>query len=431
MIDKTPPSEHQKTSFLKQNLIMFFIVAPFIFGAVVLIIVSGPLEIGRIGFWFDSIFFQYNVLLVLTGTLFVPIITYAYIKKMKPEKMRRLEWEIPRSVWVDIGKKDKIISIIETRFNLGNYVGSVLLIMTIVLFGLSILTLLKPIPNIQVGISGLDYEKGANILLLGPFMEYFPHDKTKYYHQIILSLTAFQFGFLGAYTHFIGNLVRSYFMLDLTPHTYIESAIRMVIASVLSLVLAFWFAQWTVPLSEQGQVNVMLYALPIVCFGIGYFPSRGLLMVEKFLAKYVAKSADKYNLHPLSTLAGMSYSHEIRLTQEGFDGTENLSHADPLDLALRTGFSYCQLEDWIGEAWLRRRLGEDFETFSKATGLSTRNALCRYLGEWRGENKDRDPIEHLSQGPCATMKTKIDCLLHTLDCAESEHSAKGSPASSS
>jgi len=301
------------------------------------------------------------------------------------------------------------------RFDLGNYIGSILLIMTIVLFGLSILTLLKPVPSFAGGISGLDYEKGANILLLGPFIEYFPHDKTRYYHQVILSLTAFQFGFLGAYTHFIGNLVRSYFMLDLTPHTYIESAIRMVIASVLSLVLAFWFAQWSVPLSDQGQVHAMLYALPIVCFGIGYFPSRGLLMVEKFLAKYVARSADKYNLHPLSTLAGMSYSHEIRLTQEGFDGTENLSHADPLDLALRTGFSYCQLEDWIGEAWLRRRFGEDYETFRKATGIATKGMLQQYLAEWCRENKGQDPIDHLAQGACATMKIKIDCVVRTLN----------------
>jgi hypothetical protein len=171
----------------------------------------------------------------------------------------------------------------------------------------------------------------------------------------------------------------------------------------------------------------MLYALPIVCFGIGFFPSRGLLMVEKLLAKYVGGSADKYNLHPLSTLAGMSYSHEIRLITEGFDGTENLSHADPLDLALRTGFSYRQLEDWIEEAWLRQRLGEDFETFRKATGLSTRIALCRYLGEWRRENEDRDPIAHLAQGPCADMKTKIDCLVRTLDCPAPEPSGQGSP----
>lgn len=413
-------------SSLRQKIIVFFVVTPFIIGAAALIIVSDPFQIVRVGFWFDSIFFQYNIFLVLIGTLFVPIITYAYIKKMKPEKVRRLEWEIPKNVWADHEKRNEITSIVDSRFDLSSYTGSILLIMVVVSLGLSILTLLKPVPNLGGGLLGLDYEKGANILLLGPFIEYFPQNKIKFYHQLIFSLTAFQFGFLGAYIHFIGNLVRSYFILDLTPHTYIDSVIRMVIGSVLSLVLAFWFAQWSAPLSEQGNVEVMLYALPVVCFGIGYFPSRGLLLVEKILAKYVGGSAGEYNLHPLSALAGMSYSHEIRLIREGFDGIENLSHADPLDLALRTGFSYRQLEDWIEEAWLRRRLGEDFETFSKATGLSTRVGLCRYLGEWRAENKDGDPIEHLSQGPCATMRTKIDCLVHTLDCSTPERSAKGS-----
>ena len=36
---------------------------------------------------------------------------------------------------------------------------------------------------------------------------------------------------------------------------------------------------------------------------------------------------------PLSMLGGMSYAHELRLEREGFDNIENLSNADPVDLA--------------------------------------------------------------------------------------------------
>ena len=53
-------------------------------------------------------------------------------------------------------------------------------------------------------------------------------------HRIITSLVAFQFGFLGAYVYFIGALVRSYFTLDLSPHTYVDSSVRMVVASVMT-----------------------------------------------------------------------------------------------------------------------------------------------------------------------------------------------------
>ena len=56
----------------------------------------------------------------------------------------------------------------------------------------------------------------------------------------------------------------------------------------------------------------------------------------------------------------MSYTHELRLEREGFDNVENLSTADPVDLAVRTCFSYTQLKQWIDEAWLTTHLREDY-----------------------------------------------------------------------
>ncbi len=58
-------------------------------------------------------------------------------------------------------------------------------------------------------------------------------------------MIAFQFGFLGAYVYFIGSVVRAYFTLDLTSHTFVDGAIRMIVASILALVLSFAFDFFT------------------------------------------------------------------------------------------------------------------------------------------------------------------------------------------
>lgn len=48
-------------------------------------------------------------------------------------------------------------------------------------------------------------------------------------------------------------------------------------------------------------------------------------------------------------------------------------------------------------------------------GEGGRGTLQQYPAEWCRENKDQDPIDHLAQGACATMKTKIDCAVRTLN----------------
>jgi hypothetical protein len=74
----------------------------------------------------------------------------------------------------------------------------------------------------------------------------------------------------------------------------------------------------------------------------------------------------------------MSSDHEVRLDREGFDNLENLSHARPIDLAVRTGFSYRQLKQWVEEARLRLQLAEDFEEFADRTGIRTAEELVTY-----------------------------------------------------
>ena len=185
-----------------------------------------------------------------------------------------------------------IRKIVNYQFSIYNYFGSVLSLMLITAFGASIILLLKPVPNVMAG-CGVDYSKGGNFLLLGPYIELFSTKKDEFYHHIIVSLTAFQFGFLGAYVYMVSDLLRGYFTLGLSPHTFVANTIRMVTASLLSLVVAFLFSHWS------DKVSLLT---PALSFFFGYFPETALLYMRKWMAARFHITAERYYATPLSSL---------------------------------------------------------------------------------------------------------------------------------
>jgi hypothetical protein len=103
----------------------------------------------------------------------------------------------------------------------------------------------------------------------------------------------------------------------------------------------------------------------------------------------------------------------LRLEREGFDNIENFSTADPVSLAVRTGFGYPHLALWVSEAWLATHLREDYPEFVRCTGVTSRDELQLFLSGWdvaRG-----DAVEQLTKGmqdPATTqrMKAKLAAL---------------------
>jgi hypothetical protein len=252
----------------------------------------------------------------------------------------------------------------------------------------------------------------------------FEKDPQAYYSHLVRNMIAFQFGFLGAYVYFIGSVVRAYFTLDLTSHTFVDGAIRMIVASILALVLSFAFDFFTFTAEDKSHaatgashdktstgsspgsestaateshreshdssdktdaegpvIPASLSLLPVVAFFFGFYPKRASLAIERIALKTMRNivPADSYRALPLSMLAGMSYTHELRLEREGFDNLENLSTADAVDLAIRTCFSYTQLQQWIDQAWLAAHLREDYPDFVRRTGISTSEELRCFL----------------------------------------------------
>ncbi len=388
------------------RLLLLILVSLYLLAVWPLVASIGITPLLQVAHWFDPIFFLYNLALLLMAILIVPFITFFYVHTMKSEKARRLERDVPQEIWQACEKE--ICQLLNRQVRFEKYLGGMLLTMLVITVGVSALLLLKPMPVLGPTETGLDYSRGANILVLGPFLNGYPSERT--YQRLLISLSAFQFGFLGAYIYFIGQLARSYFTLDLTPSTFIDSTIRMITASILALVVSF-------ALIRPAENGWGLNYLPVASFFFGLFPKRAILVIEKIATRAVAwiftrlPGPDDKTL-PLSSLTGMSYAHELRLEREGLDTVENLSHANALELAVRTGFSYRQLRDWIDQAWLCAHLREHFDDFVGQTGLTSHRELAQFLSTRTGADRDA-AIDRLAGGD-QTLRVKLEAVCSLL-----------------
>jgi hypothetical protein len=407
-------AKHSSYPQKKVSLVLCCLLTlPYLIGALIVFFITGKECWRKAVEWFDPRFLQYNVVLLLLAVLIVPWITYFYVTGMKEEKRRRLEKDLlheyePNRKYIDES--------LDSQFKFQNYLGSMFILMLIITMGVGILLLLKPLPVAENLGEGLDYSKGANFLLMGPFIENYANGSKNYYHQLVVSLTAFQFGFLGAYVYFLSYLVRSFFTLDLTSQTFVFSAIRMMTSSILALVLSFILV--TFPKFQAGSPDTFLRFLPFLAFFLGFFPSRALRLLDNVGGRILRTRGPKYNATPLSQLPGMSLAYEVRLEREGFDNLEDLSHLSPgnaLDLAIQTGFSYRQLGQWIDHAWLYGHLGpEDYETFKKRTGIINRQELIDFLTAWRAQDEGVDADEYLARALDGKGAEKIKVICNIL-----------------
>jgi len=365
--------------------------------------------------WFDPSFFVYNLLLSAFAVLIVPFLTFHYIGSMGREKVRRLKRELcdcreaakhATPIWGgdETECERNIRQLIQPQFRLLNYLPSVLGMSVTVAFGIAIILLAKPvfIPNPVDHLHGVNYAIGANMLLLGPNVAFYTTTDPAMFRQILMSLCAFQFGFLGAFVYAISSLVWSYFNVDLTPHTLVAGTVRMVTASVLAIVLGFFIP--ALPFFN-GSESKLVQFMPVVAFFLGYFPDRGLVLLQR-VGRVILEDKTDYASMPMHNLPGIGISDEGRLTYEGFSNLEQIEHSDPLDLAIRTGYSYTQLRHWKEQAWLASRLREQYPKWIERTGILGREELTTYF---RCEARVDEAISELSK-ESGVPKVKLRAL---------------------
>ncbi|MEA2239011.1 MAG: hypothetical protein QOC81_3735 [Thermoanaerobaculia bacterium] len=353
-----------------------------------------------IALWFDPPFLGYNLMLLFFAVLFPALLAISYTSSMGQEKTRRIRRELgalwePNKAWIE--------EYIAKQFHWRDYAVAVSAMAAVVAFGASVLLLLKPISGAaNMPGPGLDFSRGANLLLLGPYVE--DYTKDGHFHMVVHSLTAFAFGFLGAYIYSIAQLIRGYFCVDLSPSAFISAAVRIIVASTTALVAAFglsiFFAEQAADpaavkatatfLGSLGSVTgihrsaeQLAALLPVLGFFFGYFPSRALKTITH-LANRVLRTAEGpgYGSTNLNKVSGMNGNHAFRLEREGIDNVENLATSEPIEIALRTGFCYPQVKAWVGEARLRVHLARHFVPFVERTGIRTFDQLSAFTKRW-------------------------------------------------
>jgi len=85
--------------------------------------------------------------------------------------------------------------------------------------------------------------------------------------------------------------------------------------------------------------GMLIKGLPVWSFFIGFFPSRGLALIENISTKALGLMRIREFVTPLTDLPGMNYDHEIRLNREGYDNIEtsptpmhSTSHCAPVSV---------------------------------------------------------------------------------------------------
>jgi hypothetical protein len=358
--------------------------------------------------WFDGQFVGYNLMVLLFAVLIPPLLAISYTSSMCEEKTRRMRRELG-ALWEP--NKEWIGEYIDKQFRWRDYLMGVAAMSSVVAFGGIVLLLLKPINSADLAAGmpgpGLDFARGANLLLLGPYVEHYGSEKN--FHMVVHSLTAFAFGFLGAYVYSIGQLIRGYFTVDLSPSTFVSSAVRIIAASCTALVAAFGLslifgeheaaaAVGKAGVSVLGAVgNVTGFhpsqeqwvgLLPVIGFFFGYFPNRALKTIQHIANRVLGNAEGRgYGSTSLKKVSGMNINHAYRLEREGIDNLENLAASEPIEIALRTGFPYPQVKVWVEEARLRIHLSHHFIPFVERTGIRTHEQLCTFARRWDTANR--------------------------------------------
>jgi len=325
--------------------------------------------------WFDPSFLGYNVIMVVEAILVPPLLAISYTLFMGEEKTRRMRRDLG-ALWAP--NEGWISEYIEKQFRWQDYVIGVASMSVVVGLGGIILFILKPIsttvPWASMPGPGLDFRGGANLVMLGPFVE--DKDAGHQFHMLIHSLTAYGFGFLGAYSYSVGQLIRGYFTVDLSPAAFVHASRRILSASVMALVISFGLSAIT----NETTDHVLL---PILSFFFGYFPDRALRTIKQTANRALGSTGERpYGSTTLKKVSGMNLHHADRLEREGIDNVENLAASEPIEIALRTGFPYSQVKTWVGEARLRVHLGRHFVPFVERTGIRTYDQLWTFAQGW-------------------------------------------------
>jgi hypothetical protein len=159
----------------------------------------------------------------------------------------------------------------------------------------------------------------------------------------------------GAYLSGAQYIYRRFATIDLTPGNFFSIGIRMIVAPIVSLIIAFI-------IGPNGAPNTIL----AIAFLTGLFPERGFkLMMDKMASIFPKENSKMVDNIPLEAIQGISYFHRLRLNEIGIDNVQNLAQYNFLLIIIKTPFPVRTLLDWVAQAKLMIEFQEDTVAFKK------------------------------------------------------------------
>jgi len=187
------------------------------------------------------------------------------------------------------------------------------------------------------------------------------------------NLVAIGFSFLGSYVWSVQYLFRRLVTFDLPPGAYFSVGTRLVFSTFIVLVFS----------GAVGSKGLVVENLPMLAFLAGIFPERLLSWMRDKSGDLFSGSKDYASDVPLEMIEGISSFQRTRLSELGIDNTQNLAHANLVELIIKTPYKPRVIADWMAQARLClefkdnvnkiRRAGVrtilDFQEIAKQEGL--------------------------------------------------------------
>jgi len=248
-----------------------------------------------------------KIMVVLIISLFMPLTAYSFFSFMVPKR----EADYARAM-TDMGikTKRKIADVHSFR----RYLMPVGFVSLICFFASSYFVFADTAVK----------ELKDSLLLTGAFFG--GEDNTPLIRQ---SLAVLSYAFFGSFIWSAQNIIRRLIASDLSPSVYYSAGVRIILASVIALVIAFF-------LGREGSENAFSKStLTAIAFLTGMFPERFLQYIINIYQNFVNPDKLINNSLSLYRIEGISMSHKERLQEVGVDNAQNLASKSLSQLCLQ------------------------------------------------------------------------------------------------
>jgi hypothetical protein len=148
--------------------------------------------------------------------------------------------------------------------------------------------------------------------------------------------------FLGAYVWSVQMTFRRILTLDLTPGTFQSISVRVLVAIMVATVIRHVYR------ITGGELDHAV--LVILGFGCGVFPQMAIGYLKEGVKKLLRGGTQEAGALPLTMIEGISVFDRARLAELGIEDAQNLAHANPVGVFIRTPYRLALVTDWIAQA---------------------------------------------------------------------------------